>query len=390
MLKYLCKALLLTVCITQIIGCGPDTNILGYFEPEGKKNAYDALILRAEYAYNKEEYEEASEIVDKALEINTNNEEAAILKGYILMSQGGIDGFQLAEGLIDQSSTTSLALQLANDDDCAGNEGASAVLCKLQNTIGMSVDEKNQLLTGETSTIGDKTIETPKSATDARIAGVNVINKMNEAISTICPYVDTSVLNPDDSRHICTANDNSNRLSAKANYLWAFAHLIEGVAFYSVFFQNLVDLEAALSSASSADSSNYISTLTAVATISNTLLPTNQEDAILNAIYDDFDTTSAGFRAIPGMPDKITKSIEDAATKLKEKSSTVGEAGALKQQLAAKMTKAIQSKVYSCSGSTCSANSFGEQIKTSGKEAEFCSAYASITGLSSTSTCLTQ
>ena len=174
----------------SLCSCGPDTNVNGLFEPDGKKNSYESLLIKAENAYNKGNYNEASSYIDKALSINSMDEEAVIIKGYIQMSQAGIDGFQLAEGLINQSKEDSS--QNLTTSECAEETGAVKILCQLSSVVGIEADEK-LLLTQASSSDPELTI--PKQAPDARIAGVEVISKINDTINTICAFIDISESN---------------------------------------------------------------------------------------------------------------------------------------------------------------------------------------------------
>ena len=369
-----------------ISSCGPDTNINGMFEPDGKKSSYESIMIRAEHAYNNGKYDSASSLVEQALAKSPSDEKAIVLKAYILLSQAGIDGFQLAEDLIAQSSaststSTSTTTSLTDTDTetdtaatCNEEEGAVKVLCQLQNIVGITAEDKI-LLTDPSTT--DSSLTVPKSATEAREAAVNVIAKTNEAISTICSLVNEAAKLADDERHgACTTTTKTRTLQAKTHYLWAFAHLIEGVAFYAVYTDNLTSLEAKVTSISTSSPTEYIESLTSIAALTEEILPSSNTGSMLSAIYDDFDSTSLGFDQIPGMPSSITSSISDAIAQLRTRSESIssgdGEASAIKEQLTKKMTDQIANQLDTQPELKTDIQSDAEQ------KTEFCTAYGKI------------
>src|SRR5690606_37195172 len=81
----------------------------------------------------------------------------------------------------------------------------------------------------------------PMSMTDARAAaaeqGMKILSAANSAIQFVCPFVDDAVRIEGDPRHSadqCPPTENPRLSRSKSHFIWAFAHLAEALAYYSV------------------------------------------------------------------------------------------------------------------------------------------------------------
>ena len=413
-----------------LASCSEDSNINAIFIPESKTNNINDLLDEAESLYDKGEYAAALTAAQKAYELSPNNEEVAILLSYIHLSVAGIDSFQLARNLIDQSSTTTTTLT-TQDTSCSSETGAVAALCKLGSTIGLSATDKNNLTTEATGTTDYRF---PKKASEARAAGVLTIDSMKNAINIVCPLVKihSKLLTDDDraavaaitgeetkeyasgaevantrttsdSRHTttnCTPNTfASSALRAKAHYIWSFAHLVEGIAFYAVFSENIAPLATAMTNLSSTDTSasgitTFLSQLSNITTAIDTMMPTDataSADSMLTGIFNNLEAASRGFSQIDGMPTSITESITEAVAGLKKSmesiTSSAGDASAaaMKDQLTSTITTELQSKITNADGSL---STLGTEIAANAEnKAAFCSSYSEISTSTITGLC---
>ena len=83
----------------------------------GDDKALDSLIAQAKIHYDKGDFDKAEDFAEKAYDINDQNEEAAVLLGYINLSKGGIDPFVLAKKLVCMG---------ANNNDASKCTGSTA------------------------------------------------------------------------------------------------------------------------------------------------------------------------------------------------------------------------------------------------------------------------
>ena len=84
------------------VGCGEVNPNKYLFVRDSQNEALDVLVQKAQYHYDQGEFEEAKDHAEKAFNLNNDNEEVRILLGYIYLSLGGIDTFQLSSALLNQ------------------------------------------------------------------------------------------------------------------------------------------------------------------------------------------------------------------------------------------------------------------------------------------------
>jgi hypothetical protein len=361
------------VILSTLVGCSGSTNFNQFFVSKKQKEALDSLNARAEIAYDKGDFQEALKYAQKAYDANPTSEAASVLLGYIRLSLAGVDTFQLADNLIQQSDNASSSL-------IAETKDVSSSLGDLAGIIGFSEEELTKLTTTEVGELKGESenpifdeesmnVVFPLSAADARANIVDNLVHLNSAIDVVCPWVEesakileTSGRDVNDPRHLpkeCPPSTTTRRFSAKAHYLWSMAHLSEAIAFNSVFSKNLTALDKraeALNSKSSVNPADYVGGVVELAEIVAILMPTDPEESassMLKAIFNDFKATSTGFAAIPGMPDSLSKSINSALTKLEEQSKKISQAGgdvdadagALRDQLTKKLAEKVKQQM---------------------------------------------
>lgn len=343
-----------------LLGCGESSNINGFMMSGQQKAAIDILLFNAQKAYDQGDFETAEKLSDQAYEINPDNEEAAILSGYVNLSLGGIDAFQLAKGLIDKSSKS------------ATNANAGDALSPIASVLGLSSTDVTtnlgDLQKSSVSLFANLPIVKPNCAEDAR-SKMDKLTRVNKAIQRVCPFVKDAVRISGDTRHgeaACKPTSQNLRFVSKGNFLWALAHLTEALAFYSVFsysttndgvsnLQGRVNAVSSFKPTSLTEIQTLVDASSELASSVETVLPlpsaggcagkTNQMTAMLN----DLKSTSLAFASLAGVPEKLTKSITAAIEKVEQFSKNVpagdqalqAQSDALKGQL----TKAIASKL---------------------------------------------
>lgn len=356
------RAMALPLFLLAFLGCGEASNINGFILTKNQKNALDVLVYKGQLAYDKGDFAAAEEYADKAYEINPDSEEVAVLTGYVNLSLAGIDAFQLAKGLIDKSSSSS----------SGGNAGDA--LSPIAAILGLSAAELStklgELKISSLTTFANFPIIKPSCAEDGR-ASLDKLTRVNKAISRVCPFVLDAVKIPSDTRHAaaaCVPSKNALRLTSKANFLWAFSHLTEALAFYSVFsysttgdsisnLQGRVNAVSALKPTSLTEIQDMVNASTELAASIGDVLPVANSGVCVGkssqmvAMLNDLKATTLGFANLPGVPEKLTKSITAAISKVEQFSKDIPNAdqasAAQQSALKGQLTKAIAAKLGS-------------------------------------------
>lgn len=382
---------------TMLLGaCSGDTNINQFFVSKEQEESVDALLQQAESDYNAGEFSDALKSAEKAYAINANNEEVVVLLGYIHLSMAGIDTFQLAKGLIKiEEDKKKAATSLVAEDN-----SAASTLASMSTLLGITSEDLLKLGTESASSkeyFKAYPVILPKSATAAREAGVSSIEHVNKAISYICPFVDQEakilVANGfvDDPRHTadkCPATSNTRHFKAKAHFLWAFSHLTEALAFYSVLLyqpEGSASPNLQLRADSLKNNSSKINIVDVPGYYSefaqsvDAILPANDNDSQLRAVLNGLKATSLGFGRLAGVPDTLTKSIDKALTNIESKRGQVQggtnadkDSAVLKGQLTEKAAKTLSTQI--------SAKAAEDPVEFAAKKSEICSSYSAIAG----------
>lgn len=386
-----------------LMACSEGTNFNQIFVNKEQKNSADYARERAQYHFDRGEYEKAKGYAEKMYELNKNDEESAVLLSYIYLGLARVDIFDLAENLIDQTNSEK------SEDKPEENSSAVAALDSLGAVIGLldedrlaMADDDNSVVVDGTTVKGvsdnplftDLDVTLPKGSAEAREANSQLLQNLNKAIKIICPFIndEAKILKSDsrtdeDSRHTtsnCPRSTYPHKLGAKTHFLWAFSHLTEAIAFNSLMSEMLEVLNKRGTvigknngGATVVNAQEYVDALSEIVSLVNVILPTSPAkaaDSMLTSVFNDLETASLGFSQIDGMPEDMTKSINESLAKLKSSSSTIGNtnqngnAAALKDQLLGKLTTKIRDEM------TKRDSEFSAEQKT-----KACGAYKSIT-----------
>jgi len=365
--------------------CGEKTNINQLFVSSAEKKSLESLLQKAEIAYDSGDFDTALDFAEQARDINSANERVVVLLGYIYLSKAGIDSFTLASGLTSLNSTKT-TLTATTD--------AAATLSSLSTILGITTADLKIIADNSTSSLAlfkDYDLLFPKKASVARASGIASLEFVNKAIAVICPFVDTEVKIDTDSRHSatnCVPTTNDRFLRAKSHFLWAFSHLTEALAFYSVLLyqptgktqpniQSRADqLKANSSSVSITDTVSYYNELT---TAVDAIFPAGDADSQLAAVLADLKAVQKGFSVMAGVPKSLTNSIDNSITTIESKRSSVSgatdsakDAASLKNQLTAKMAASLSTQI-----STLAA---ANPAQFAANKSALCSSYTSIAG----------
>jgi hypothetical protein len=308
-----------------LTACG-GTNFNAFFTSEEQKKAQDQMRIQAQYEYDQGNNDKALEITDEILKANPYEEKTLILRSYAFLSKAGLDAFSLSKNLIDQADNK-------DTSDTTGDK-TSDNLNQLADVIGLSDTDFNELGTKNTST--PTTLYYPKTRTEARESLSEIISNIGNAVETLCPIIQAGA--PKDStkdpRHNCEASPLELQGRAQSHFAWALAHLGEAIAFYSVVLYddgavgtdgkplgaNLQRVSGSLNP--NGDVSKFLTDLTALTNAINAIFPTGDAeaaDSMLNAMFNDMKITSQAFAAMGGVPESVTKSIDESITNLEAK-----------------------------------------------------------------------
>ncbi len=345
---------LIIASVALCCACGSKTNVLGLTAPKEHVESFESLLAMARAAYDRNDLKRALKYAKKAYKLDPNSEDASILFGFINLSLAGGDPFSLAEGLA------------ANTGSTGGEGSTSGTLSSLKKVIGLKDEELAQMAVRDDSD-PDLPVLIPGCAEDARQA-VKKLAYLNDAINAVCRFIDPEARIDSDYRQNCASYTGPRRQANRGNFLWAFSHLTESLAFNSILTYATADptgkhtnLELRAEKIKSLDTSADVTALVgAVDTLNKTLnavlpsggncsetAPTSQLKATLN----DMLAVDAAFSRIPGIPPKITASIKKTMEKIKGATDSTGatnhssQTKALKADFSKKLSKSLGDKL---------------------------------------------
>lgn len=339
--------------------CGANPNLLVFTTPGAQKATFDQELAMARANYDASRLDEAQVHGEAAYKLNPYSELAAVTLAYIYLGQAGMTPFGLAKKLMAQG--------LANKETGKA-QNSSEILSDLGDVVGLTEDEFTMLGTLNTDD-PDLPVIVPLCAGEAR-SNVARLALVNKAIAIACPFVDPAVRIAGDLRHDCELKGTSGAHTKKANFLWAFAHLVEAIAFHAVMTYTTVgdgtetNLEQRVNKINKIEidnPANLTTFIAAVASLNATITKVIPTDPIcseenpqseLDALVTDMISVNLAFSTLPGIPPAMTASISKAVegiTNLKAKTKTVdankGQSNAAKGDITKKIAASIGDKI---------------------------------------------
>ncbi|MFK7822929.1 MAG: tetratricopeptide repeat protein [Oligoflexales bacterium] len=405
------KGIFFVFCIFFQNSCNSETNILGLTVPSGHLQSYDAQLAIGQAYYDQGEFDTALKHAELAVSLNPDSEAAAVLLGYVYLAKAGITPFGLAGKLNedeqpakneneeeqeteedDEELVADEGEPNEEDSESEGGSGAGDALADLDGIIGLSETEFSLMGIVNLDVPSLPVIE-PVCAGVARIL-VEKLVYMNRAIKAICSFVDEEARLTEDIRHRCPSNPKPRTRKAESHILWAFAHLTEAIAFYSVMnysttAQGKSNLELRVEQLqninfeSLADLGNLINSIESLAATVDRVLQTTgfcspeHPETQLIGMINDLMAVSFAFSRLPGLPKKMTDSINKSIEKIRKiRESTSGLEGTQEQARAAKgdLTKKM-TEVIGGAISKVNPNDFSDD-----QAGEICASYDSIRG----------
>lgn len=408
-------------------GCGADSN---FNQIWGGRDTQEGKLQQAKLYYDSGNYAEAAKIAQDLLNINSDNEDAAILLGYTHLSIGGIDPFRLsckmitinsgqecprhpasttstqnstqttttttptsrpsrledhshlardaaAFDLLTQSNTRNNGSTPTSNTSTSSSNKATDVLKKLsQELLSISDTEYSSLSVGKYSTgiFASAPIYQPQRISEPLRESVNILREMNLALKSVCRFVDTSVLaefqNTEKTGRYdtnCTQTTQARRNTAKAHFLWAFAHLTEAMVYQSVLLYSSAstvtngssNFEAAVNSISnktyldSTGISSFASDVDELKNLTDAVFDTT-DGSMLSETIKDLRSSGLAINAL-SLPSEISGTITKALDNLETISQKITQttdvssrnSKALKTQITENFAKTIGTKLNS-------------------------------------------
>ena len=363
-----------------LVGCGNEANFNKIWGNDDA--ASDVKFARARAAYDHGDFRAAKDLLESLVARNPDNEQAAVLLGYVYLSTGGIDPFTLAKKLITLTATPAatpaaaltaadakildegsvawaqaLAGATAVNDDAfldgapgladtpapSGETGNAAfTLQKLGAIINLSPDDFAKLqkapFTGKSDLFAASPIIIPKEVSDELRASVDVLTYMNRAVLDVCRFVDPAAKVVGDARHAsagCASTTMERRDSAKAHFLWAFSHLTEAMVYQSVLLYSstgsgVPNFELAsktlngVTAKTAGDISTFVTKVTDLKSAVDQVFDIGNANSMISTTLRNILAVKAAFDALSGLPASMTKPITDALAKIQALAKQLG------------------------------------------------------------------
>ncbi len=368
------------------LGCGNGSNLNKFvFAGDKDQEALSTLMERAELAYDRGRIEEAFNLASLAADKAPGSERAAVLLGFISLSQAGSDPFKIVEKLMSLSSSSTIEQSSGCSSLSTGGNAADVMGALVGCLANIPADEMSEI--GEPVTtevtefeaypilkpIAPSTIADP----DSPRARVSTLYYLNEAIAYLCPFVNEPTSEhpartDDDPRHDCQASPLQRSNQVKSHFVWAMAHLVESLSFYQVLMystsegtalapaastsqqqmsSNLmkrVDVVKNISTSGASNISKYVKAITELKANFDAVFTSPAEGetvatSMLQSTMVDLKVTSAAFGAIPGVPDEITASVTSAIEALTTAAGAANDITSQSSQLQGQLNTAAAS-----------------------------------------------
>ena len=371
------KFLALMLPVVLLYSCGSASNINQIWGEDDEGS--DSMLAEAVAAYDAKDYQRSENLTVKLLARNPDNEAAAIMLGYTMLSKGGIEPIALARKLISLSTSTTAGKTDTGTTDTTDTNAASGDATSTLTNLGSLIN----LTEADFGNLAEKTFDKDaNSGTDPKLfvddnallipakisaelrAKVPVLENMNRALMAICRFVDDETKNTEDARHAdpsCAQTSVKRKKKAKAHFLWAFSHLTEALVYQSVILYSgagnagVSNFQAASASINTKDYGTDIATFVEnVSEMKNAVdlvFDTTSKDSMITATLLNLDTVNRGFAAIAGLPSGITDQISKSLKQLNTVSESLGSTGvegntqALKGQMTEKFATVIGDKI---------------------------------------------
>ncbi|MCX6124848.1 MAG: hypothetical protein NTV34_08885 [Proteobacteria bacterium] len=388
--------------VLMIVGCGT-ANVNKIFG--SKDESTSGLMQRAQFAFDRGDFDLAEELATKAYEGSENNGAAAILLSNVMLSKAGIDVFQLVSKLAEASqSTTGTTRSTATTGDCVTTSTDAAGSISKLSCLLLNLSEADTALLGtdeKLTSAGLKSLGTyykPAEITDELRQKISILKYTDKGIRYLCPFVNRSVVLKDsiDERHAiekCGDKSATEFNAVKVHISFALLHLVETLVYQrgvlvdgltsasGVAKNGISTMSSSISVQNFSSVTDFVATMTEFKKVVDSLADTSNIKSQIALALDGLTVVANAFGA-SGVPSKVTASITGGLSKIKETASKLSNAAggaasgnyqaqALKGQINEQYSKTVASKIKNVCGSG------GDNCSVTQKT-EVCASYAGI------------
>ena len=395
-MKFLQKSTLLIL----LTACGAGSNVNRMWGKD--EDSTSALMEKARLAYDRKNYDTATDLAEKVRSRNPNYGDASVLIGFIELAKANLHPLTLARKM------TLLNSNSPDDPDAArctkaADSSATEILRNLSCRL-LSLSDEDYLNLGSVQNLAGvfagKKLFVPVPINDSIRAKIGVLNLTNQGVKNLCGLVSRDALSPTkDPRHAspdCAEKKDAIVSKTQVHFLFALFHLVEVLVFQNTVLQgsvgtlgttSLLNLSAQLKSVDyGTNIALYSSSVTSLNSVIGQVLQITDVNSQVSTLVSNLQSVGKSFAQIPSIPKNVTQKINDAINKISDDSSKIQGAAndnaALKAQITTKISSAVADKM----------NQIADQYKASGQtispsdQASACSAYTAIsTGLPSNS-----
>ncbi len=367
------KFLALMLPVVFLYSCGSASNINQIWGEDDEGS--DSMLAEAAAAYDAKDYQRSENLTVKLLARNPDNEAAAIMLGYTMLSKGGIEPIALARKLISLSTSSTTKTDTTTTTETSKTSGdATSTLTNLGSLINLSEEDFGNLgvafekdANGGTDPslfASDNALIVPAKISAELRSKVPVLENMNRALLAVCRFVDDSTKTTDDARHAdpsCAQTSVKRKKTAKAHFLWAFSHLTEALVYQSVILYSgagSTGVSSFQKASNDINTKNYgtdiglfVENVAEMKNAVDLVFDTSSKDSMITATLLNLDTVNRAFSAIAGLPSGITDQITKSIEQLNKVSKSLGSTGvegntqALKGQMTEKFATVVGDKI---------------------------------------------
>lgn len=340
-----------------LAGCSSSLNDVWVSEDD--KLRIDTLLDQAIMNLDKGDYDTANDLIQKAARVDPYNEKIAQTKGYIVLGQAGFDVFSATLKLMESETSSSkekgnflnvlYEILIVDEEKDFPNIG--------KKDDGSSVSMFNGLTV--------YVPELPGSLDDSNSPRYKVplLNKANDAIKIICPFVSREVIEKyktkaryKDCQDLTARGENP----SQSHMLFSLAHLAEAVLFNSVllysgtqatsqansnWFQraNKITTQSTSFGSDKGKLKEYVSAVSGFSDGFNKAFDVLREESLFSALLDDLNIAIDSFSQVSGLPSSFTKALKSLVESISSPTGNQAEElTKLKTQLSSAITSQLQ------------------------------------------------
>lgn len=342
--------------LTALLSCGSSSPNALLFSSKADKERIESLYAEGRTAYDNGQFDKAIEKLKKAYDLNPNYEKVAQELAFAYLGKAGFDMFSTAKKMMDLDKQNKAT---GTSSDAAGALSGYSILLNLTSADQLKM---GTLVSSDNPFFKDLDVIHPKDPgviedADSVRSVVDTLRYVNQAMMTICPFVDSALWAGDSTRFgSCKATNAQEDRPSQSHLIFGIAAMIEAISFNTILLYSGSSSSLTLDSSglAAAGSSNlekraaamnqktftasqiadYSDAVTELQSDISAVLNTSAT-SMLSATLIDLRLAVNAFKQIAGMPQSVTDSLNGGLKTLEKGAVTAGEsAGSFDGQLA--------------------------------------------------------